>query len=35
MEKIINGVNCKIVADEWSVYFDMALTMLTEIIENN
>lgn len=35
MEKIINGVNCKIVQDEWSVYFDMALTMLTEIIENN
>ena len=35
MEKNINGVKCKIVADEWSVYFDMALTMLTEIIENN
>ena len=35
MEKIINGVNCKIVPNEWSVYFDMALTMLTEIIKNN
>ena len=35
MEKNINGVKCKIVADEWSVYFDMAMTILTEIIENN
>ena len=35
MEKNINGVKCKIVSDEWSIYFDMALTMLTEIIENN
>lgn len=35
MEKNINGINCRIVDSEWSVYFDMALTMLTEIIENN
>lgn len=35
MEKTINGVVCKQVADEWSVYFDMAMTMLEEIIANN
>ena len=35
MEKKINGVSCKIVNDEWDVYFDMALTMLEEIIEHN
>lgn len=33
--KKINGVNCKLVADEWSIYFDMALTMLEEIIYHN
>ncbi len=31
----INGVNCKIVDDEWAVYFDMAMTMLEEIIYHN
>ena len=35
MEKIINGVTCKVVNDEWDVYFDMALTMLEEIQRNN
>lgn len=33
--KRINNVDCKIVNDEWSVYFDMALTMLEEIIYHN
>lgn len=35
MEKIINNVKCKVVAGEWEVYFDMALTMLEEIIYHN
>lgn len=35
MNRIINGVECKIVNEEWDVYFDMALTMLKEIITNN
>lgn len=35
MEKIINGVVCDLVDTEWDVYFDMALTMFTEIVENN
>lgn len=35
MEKRINGVLCKQVADEWAVYFDMAMTMIEEIIANN
>lgn len=35
MIKSINGVSCKVVETEWDVYFDMALTMLEEIIENN
>lgn len=35
MEKIVNGVTCKIVSDEWSIYYDMAMTMLEEIIANN
>lgn len=35
MEKIINGIRCKPVADEYAVYFDMALTMLEEIIAHN
>ena len=30
-----NGVKCKIVETEWDVYFDMAMTMLEEIIANN
>lgn len=33
--KKINGVNCKVVENEWAVYFDMALTMLEEIIYHN
>ena len=33
--KKINGVNVKVVKDEWAVYFDMALTMLEEIIYHN
>lgn len=35
MEKQINGVCCKLVDTEWDVYFDMALTMYTEIVRNN
>lgn len=35
MEKYINGVKCKIVNEEWDVYFDMALTMLEEIQYHN
>lgn len=31
----INGVTCKVVNEEWDVYFDMAMTMLEEIIEHN
>lgn len=33
--KEINGIKCKVVANEWDVYFDMALTMLEEIIYHN
>ena len=35
MEKAINGVKCKVVNSEYDVYFDMALTMLEEIISHN
>ena len=35
MEKRINGVSCKVVENEWEVYFDMALTMLEEIVNNS
>lgn len=35
MERTVNGVLCKVVPQEWDVYFDMALTMLEEIIRNN
>ena len=35
MEKIINGIRCKSAANEYAVYFDMALTMLEEIIAHN
>lgn len=35
MEKTVNGIKIKTVADEWNVYFDMALTMLDEIMQNN
>lgn len=35
MEKIINGIRCKTEANEYAVYFDMALTMLEEIIAHN
>ena len=35
MEQIINGVCCKTVETEYDVYFDMALTMLEEIIFHN
>jgi len=35
MEKIINGIRCKSVSGEFAVYFDMALTMLEEIISHN
>ncbi len=34
MEKKIENVTCRILENEWDVYFDMALTMLNEIIEN-
>jgi glucosamine-6-phosphate deaminase len=35
MIKEINGVCCKVVEDEFAVYFDMALTMLKEIKYHN
>ena len=35
MEKMINGVTCKVVPTEYDVYFDMALAMLEEIIAHN
>lgn len=35
MEKVINGVSCRVVGNEWDVYFDMALTMFEEIVSNN
>ena len=35
MEKIVNGVKCKAVGTEYDVYFDMALTMLEEIVRHN
>ena len=35
MEKIINGIHCKMAATEHDVYFDMALTMLEEIMAHN
>ena len=35
MEKTINGIRCKMVNGESDVYFDMALTMLEEIIAHN
>ena len=35
MEKTINGIKIKTVAKEWDVYFDIALTMLDEILRNN
>ncbi len=35
MEREINGVLCKVKHTEWDVYFDMALTMLEEIIDHN
>lgn len=33
--KVVNTMNCKIVAKETDVYFDMALTMLEEILRHN
>jgi len=35
MEKTVNGVRCKVVETEWDVYFDMAMTMLEEIMAHN
>ena len=35
MEKIINGIRCKSVANEHAVYFDMAMRMLEVIVANN
>ena len=35
MEKIINGIHCKSVANEHAVYFDMAMRMLEVIVANN
>ena len=35
MERTVNGVHCKVVPQVWDVYFDMALTMLEEIISHN
>ena len=31
----MNGVSCKLVDNEWAIYYDMAMTMLEEIIANN
>ena len=31
----MNGILCKVVETEWDVYFDMALTMLEEILAHN
>ena len=33
--KTVNKVTCKVVDEEWDVYFDMALAMLKEIMEHN
>ena len=35
MEMLINGICCKTVEKEADVYFDMALTMLEEIMAHN
>lgn len=35
METKVNGIGFKTVPTEWDVYFDMALTMLDEIMKNN
>lgn len=35
VSKNINGINCKAVGTEYDVYFDMALSMLEEIIAHN
>ena len=35
MMKTIRGIRCKSVETEYDVYFDMALTMLEEIIAHN
>ena len=35
MEKVINGIKFRTVEGEWDVYFDMAMKMLEEIMENN
>ena len=35
MERKINNITLKTVPTEWDVYFDMALTMLDEIMKNN
>ena len=35
MEKTINGIRLKCLENEWDVYFDMALTMLDEIMQKN
>lgn len=35
MEKVINGIRCKAVNTEYAVYFDMALSMLEEIMAHN
>ena len=35
MIKKIGNIELKVVEKEWDVYFDMALAMLKEIMENN
>ncbi len=35
MEKQIQNIRCKVVDNEWDVYFDMALAMLEEIVYHN
>ena len=35
MEKLVNGIRCKVLKSDWEVYFDMALTMLDEIVKHN
>ena len=33
--KKVENININVVKNEWDVYFDMALTMLKTIMENN
>ena len=35
MEKKVDNISVRVVKKEWDVYFDMAMTMLNEIMSNN